>query len=108
MPARPTISPSRSILSCCSRCCVFGLLAPAKRRRHRRPRSRRPPSRPMNGPVGEMPVALRAEEHIATAAPPAERASVLLVDDDERNLLAIATVLEDLGEVVLARSGEEA
>jgi len=62
----------------------------------------------MNGPVGEMPVALRAEEHIATAAPPAERASVLLVDDDERNLLAIATVLEDLGEVVLARSGEEA
>jgi PAS domain S-box-containing protein len=33
---------------------------------------------------------------------------VLLVDDDERNLLAVATVLEDLGEVVLARSGEEA
>jgi PAS domain S-box-containing protein len=55
-----------------------------------------------------MPVALRAEEDIATAAPPAQRASVLLVDDDERNLLAIATVLEDLGEVVLARSGEEA
>ncbi|HVU30780.1 MAG TPA: response regulator [Sphingomicrobium sp.] len=38
----------------------------------------------------------------------AERPRVLLVDDDERNLLAIATVLEDLGEVVLARSGEEA
>jgi PAS domain S-box-containing protein len=33
---------------------------------------------------------------------------VLLVDDDERNLLAIATVLEDLGEIVSARSGEEA
>jgi CheY-like chemotaxis protein len=39
---------------------------------------------------------------------PAERARVLVVDDDERNLLAVATVLEDLGEVVLARSGEEA
>jgi signal transduction histidine kinase len=37
-----------------------------------------------------------------------ERARVLLVDDDERNLLAVATVLEDLGEVVLAHSGEEA
>ena len=37
-----------------------------------------------------------------------ERPRVLLVDDDERNLLAIATVLEDLGDVVLARSGEEA
>ena len=36
------------------------------------------------------------------------RPRVLLVDDDERNLLAIATVLEDLGDVVLARSGEEA
>ena len=33
---------------------------------------------------------------------------MLLVDDDERNLLAVATVLEDLGDVVLARSGEEA
>ena len=36
------------------------------------------------------------------------RPRVLLVDDDERNLLAVATVLEDLGDVVLARSGEEA
>ncbi|GGA20015.1 response regulator [Dyella nitratireducens] len=35
-------------------------------------------------------------------------ARVLLVDDDERNLRAIKTVLEDIAEVVLARSGEEA
>ncbi len=33
---------------------------------------------------------------------------VLVVDDDEKNLLAISTVLEDIGEVVVARSGEEA
>jgi len=39
---------------------------------------------------------------------PAEQARVLLVDDDDKNLLAVATVLEDLGEMVLARSGEEA
>jgi signal transduction histidine kinase/FixJ family two-component response regulator len=63
----------------------------------------------MNSRVGEMPVTLRpAEEEQAIAEAEAERARVLLVDDDERNLLAVATVLEDLGEVVLARSGEEA
>jgi CheY-like chemotaxis protein len=37
-----------------------------------------------------------------------ERARVLVVDDDERNLLAISTVLEDLADIVVARSGEEA
>ncbi len=37
-----------------------------------------------------------------------ERARILVVDDDERNLLALQTVLEDVAEVVLARSGEEA
>jgi len=51
---------------------------------------------------------LQQEPDEALAVPEAERPRVLLVDDDERNLLAVATVLEDLGEVVLARSGEEA
>ncbi len=37
-----------------------------------------------------------------------ERARILIVDDDERNLLAIRTVLEEIADVVLARSGEEA
>ena len=37
-----------------------------------------------------------------------ERARILVVDDDERNLLALRTVLEDVAEVVLARAGEEA
>ncbi|MGE5562357.1 MAG: response regulator [Bacillota bacterium] len=63
----------------------------------------------MNGPVGEIPVALRtADQEQPVPETEIERARVLLVDDDERNLLAVATVLEDLGEVVLARSGEEA
>jgi PAS domain S-box-containing protein len=39
---------------------------------------------------------------------PGERPRVLVVDDDERNLLAIQTVLEDVGDVVIAKSGEEA
>src|SRR3982750_1491827 len=62
----------------------------------------------MNRPVGEIPAvgAVPDERKGPTAA--GDRARVLLVDDDERNLLAVATVLEDLGEMVLARSGEEA
>src|SRR5690242_12483056 len=62
----------------------------------------------MNRPVNEIPAIPRtvAEQRSAAAVP--QGARVLLVDDDERNLLALKTVLEDLGEVVLARSGEEA
>jgi len=41
--------------------------------------------------------------------PPAPvRARILVVDDDERNLLAVKTVLEDVADVVLAASGEAA
>ena len=36
------------------------------------------------------------------------RARVLVVDDDERNLLAIRNVIEDLAEVEVAASGDEA
>src|SRR5436190_9641888 len=61
----------------------------------------------MNRVVGDIPIEHFADEDIPPASE-VERPRVLLVDDDERNLLAVATVLEDLGEVVLARSGEEA
>src|SRR6478672_5530569 len=61
----------------------------------------------MNRLVGDIPLTLPIE-HESVAEPAAERARVLLVDDDERNLLAVSSVLEDLGEVVTARSGEEA
>jgi PAS domain S-box-containing protein len=47
-------------------------------------------------------------EDSAVDAEPIERARVLVVDDDERNLLAIRTVVEDVAEVVVASSGEEA
>ncbi len=52
-----------------------------------------------------MPVVPRVEE-----APPVprEKARILLVDDDRRNLLALSEVLEDLADVVCAPSGEEA
>ncbi|MFL6760609.1 response regulator [Sphingomonas sp.] len=61
----------------------------------------------MNRPAKEIPAVLQPEQGRAEK-PERDRARVLLVDDDEPNLLAVATVLEDLGEVVLARSGDEA
>ena len=45
------------------------------------------------------------DDHSAEAD---DRPRVLVVDDDERNLLAVRTVLEDIGDVVVAHSGEEA
>src|SRR5436309_3396803 len=61
------------------------------------------------GAVEEIP--MHARTGLDAKPGPAEetdRPRVLLVDDDERNLLAVRSILEDLGEVVLARSGEEA
>ena len=45
---------------------------------------------------------------VAAEEETAERPRVLVVDDDERNLLAIRNVLEDVGDIVVAKSGEEA
>jgi PAS domain S-box-containing protein len=61
----------------------------------------------VNRPVGDIPVQALIEPDPA-AIPETERPRVLLVDDDERNLLAVQSILEDLGEVVAAKSGEEA
>src|SRR3954466_15294540 len=103
MPAPPTILPSRSTSSCCWRWFASGwreraMLRPQLPGRWR-PRSN-VVNRVVDIPIEPFPDALAVTE--------VERPRVLLVDDDERNLLAVATVLEDLGEVVLARSGEEA
>ena len=61
----------------------------------------------MNRPVTEIPAQLRVETEVPGAVE-ADRPRVLLVDDDERNLLAVQSILEDIGEIVTARSGEEA
>ncbi|MFL6849942.1 MAG: PleD family two-component system response regulator, partial [Sphingomicrobium sp.] len=56
---------------------------------------------------GEIPAQAQAEPDVVNELE-IDRPRVLLVDDDERNLLAMQSILEDLGEVVPARSGEEA
>jgi PAS domain S-box-containing protein len=63
----------------------------------------------------ETPIGSAGAEPLPVNGPPLadddealERPRVLVVDDDERNLLAICEVLEDIGEIVVARSGEEA
>jgi PAS domain S-box-containing protein len=58
--------------------------------------------------VGDLPVQPRGDPQLPQPEDEDERPRVLLVDDDERNLLAVQSILEDLGEVVPARSGEEA
>ena len=60
----------------------------------------------MRPPESRQPEPASAAAGAAQTAPP--RARVLVVDDDERNLLAIRTVIEDLAEVEVATSGEEA
>jgi PAS domain S-box-containing protein len=60
----------------------------------------------MNVPVTRFPATTVARRGVS--AEPPERARILIVDDDERNLLAIRTVLEDVADVVLAKSGDEA
>src|SRR3954466_8870489 len=59
------------------------------------------------GAVEEIPAQTRTQPEVRLE-PEIRRPRVLLVDDDERNLLAVRSILDDLGEVVLARSGEEA
>ena len=62
----------------------------------------------LNTPVSRKRSDPSAEAPLASGVDAAIRPRVLVVDDDERNLLAVRTVLEDIGDVVVAHSGEEA
>jgi signal transduction histidine kinase len=62
----------------------------------------------MNVPVQMGPADPTAASIPEADPTPVPRARVLVVDDDDNNLLAIRTVLEDLAEVEVASSGDEA
>ena len=51
---------------------------------------------------------IKNSEHKVVTSDASSTARILLVDDDERNLMALAEVLKDLAEVVTATSGAEA
>src|SRR4051794_26626714 len=110
MPAPPIISPSRSISNCCSPCSGSGSARPGAAAPRRARGSSRPRRNKQMSAARLVPSPTAAGfEPVPEAEPaPLRRARVLVVDDDEHNLLAIRTVIEDLADVEVAASGEEA
>src|SRR5689334_18350343 len=100
MQARRTTSPSRSTSTSCSPCYACGSVVPGRSKDNPPRLNRRPPDL--------MPAALKhtvAHPAPANTEPAEARAKILLVDDDERNLLALSEVLSPLADVVTATSG---